>query len=220
MRGAAVIVAALLFAGSAAADAPRYRPTAGGAIAAHASLLRLEDFGLGWEGGETETQPLFGSACPGFNPKQSDLTVIGHRNAAFHNHQLGLDVEQDIQIMSSADEVATDFARTIQPRLASCLEYELRHAKGEKSIDHVTVTSIAFPGVGYTGVVTKVRRALYRAEVVFRINGRKVDFVSDYVYLGVGSREFTVNVIVPAVDRGQLIPFETAVAELLVKRAS
>ena len=115
---------------------------------------------------------------------------------------------------------STDFARTIQPRLASCLEYELRHAKGEKSIDHVTVTSIAFPGVGYTGVVTKVRRALYRAEVVFRINGRKVDFVSDYVYLGVGSREFTVNVIVPAVDRGQLIPFETAVAELLVKRAS
>jgi hypothetical protein len=182
-------------------------------------LLHLEDFGLGWEGGETPAEPLSGSSCPGFNPKQSDLVVTGHVNATFHNGQLGLDVAEDVQIMASAANVATGFVRTIQPKLAPCLDYELRHAKGEKSITRVAVGAVSFPGLGYSGPVAKVRHALFRAEVTFRLNGRHVDYVSDYLFLGVGAAEFTVNVIVPAVDRTQLIPFETAVAELLVKRA-
>ncbi len=219
MRGAVAIVAALLLAGSALASAPQYRPDASGTAAAHAALLRLEDFGLGWEGGQTPTEPLGGSACPGFDPKASDLTVTGHVNATFHNGQLGLDVAEDVQIMTSAASVAIDFARTIQPKLAPCLAYELRHAKGEKSIARVAVSAVAFPGLGYTGPVAKVPHALFRAEVAFLLKGRRVDYVSDYLFIGVGAAEFTLNVIVPAVDRSQLIPFETAVAELLVKRA-
>ncbi|CAB4698343.1 MAG: hypothetical protein F2663_05840 [Actinobacteria bacterium] len=218
MRALAALVVALVLTGSAAADAPRYVPSAADTVAARAALLRLTDFGLGWEGGETATEPLASASCPGFNPKASDLTVTGHVNAAFRNRQLGLDLAQDVQVMAAESLVRTDFARTIRPQLAACLAYELRHAKGQPSIDTVTVKQLQFPGRGYTGSLTKHLRALYRAEVTFLVGHRHVRFISDYVFLGIGNTEFTLNLIVPAADRDQLIPFETAMAELLAKR--
>jgi hypothetical protein len=215
MAAARIFVAGVLLAlactGAALADNPTVKINTADQAKADASLLRLKDFGVGWTGGSTTRSKLTSPGCPGFNPKESDLVVTGHADARFTNKSGGVVFGQDSQVLESADAVKTDFARTIQPKLADCLAYQLK-SSGKGSVLSVSVRTLALPPIGTIS-------AAYRATVLLKVQNQTVKYVSDYVFFGQGRYEFSVFVQAPAVLGSQLVPFETMMAQILVKRA-
>jgi hypothetical protein len=115
-------------------------------------------------------------------------------------------------VLETAQAVATDFARTIQPKLADCLGRQLK-ASGKGSVVSVDVKPLAFPRIGSVS-------AAYRASIVVRAHGHEARIVSDFVFFGTGRFEFSLNVVAPAFEAGQLVPFEQAMVEKLVSRAA
>ena len=201
---------ALVGAAAAAADAPTVHINRADQAKAEAALLSLKDFGVGWTGGKRTPSKLAAPKCPGFDPKESDLTVTGHAEARFTYARGSVVFDQDNQVLKSADAVATDFARVIRPKLTGCLAYELKSS--DKSVVSASVRKLQFPQLGDT-------TAAYRATVVVRVGGRKVTFVRDYVFIGIGRLEYSLAVDAPAVLGRQLLAFEQAMAQNLVKRS-
>ncbi len=175
------------------------------------SLLRSSDFGVGWGGGPTTPTKLHGPSCPGFDPKVSDLVITGHANASFKNSRAGVQVSLDTQVLESPEAVRTDFARTIQPQLADCLEHQFK--QGPSNFASVSVEPLDFPRVGTS-------TAAYRATIVVRNAGRSAKVLSDFVFVGNGRMEYSINVVAPAGYRAQLVPFEADMARILVKRGA
>ena len=83
-------------------------------------------------------------------------------------------------------------------------------SKGQ--IVSVVVRELPFPRLGTTS-------AAYRGTMVLRAGGRKVTFVSDFIFIGQGRLEFSLNVVAPAVLAGELVSFEQSIAQKLVKKA-
>src|SRR5207247_10480999 len=113
--------------------------------------------------------------------------------------------DQDNQVLESEQAVRTDFARVIQPKLKDCLAYELKQS-GKGQIVSVVVRKLPFPRLGTTS-------AAYRGTMVLRAGGHKVTFVSDFIFIGQGRLEYSLNVVAPAVLAGALLPFEHAIAQ-------
>jgi len=205
---------ALASAGAALADNPTVKINSADQAKADASLIRLKDFGVGWVGGPKTPSKLTAPGCPGFNPKESDLVVSGHAEAQFTYTSTGGKVifDQDSQVLDSPNAVKTDFARSIQPKLSGCLAYPWKSSKTPKVIS-VAVRQLGLPRIGDVS-------AAYRVTVVLKSStGRTEKIVSDSVFFGQGRFEFAINVIAPAAAGDQLVPFETMMARILVKRA-
>jgi hypothetical protein len=203
-------VVSLVAAAAAAADAPTVRITKADQAKAESALLQLSDFGVGWTGGKRTPSKLTAPKCPGFNPKESDLTVTGHAEARFTYARGSVVFDQDNQILKSADAVTTDFARVIGPKLTDCLAYELKSSA--KSVVSASVRTLPFPKLGDV-------TAAYRATVILRVGGHKVTFVRDYIFIGVGRLEYSLAVDAPAVLEKQLLAFEQAMAKNLIKKS-
>jgi hypothetical protein len=201
---------ALVSAATAAADNPTVHIQRADQARAEAALLQLKDFGVGWTGGKQAPSKLSAPKCPGFDPKESDLTVTGHADARFTYARGSVVFSQDNQVLKSAKAVATDFSRVIRPQLAACLAYQLKSS--DKQIVSAQVRRMSFPNLGDT-------TAAYRATVVVRIHGRKITFIRDFVFIGVGRLEYSLAVDAPAVLGKQLVAFEQAMAANLVKKA-
>jgi hypothetical protein len=204
------VLLALVGAATAAADNPTVRITRADQAKAEAALLRLKDFGVGWAGGQRKPSKLAAPKCPGFNPKESDLTVTGHAEARFTYARGSVVFDQDNQVLENADAVAKDFARVIRPKLTDCLAYELKSS--DKSVVSARVRKMPFPLLGDT-------TAAYRATIVLHVGGRNVTFIRDYIFIGIGRLEFSLAVDGPAVLGRQLIDFEQAMARNLVKKS-
>jgi hypothetical protein len=173
--------------------------------------LRPKDFPLGWRGGETKPVKLNGTGCPNFDPKVSDLVVTGHANASFANARAGVQVSLDSQVLESAADVRTDFNRTMQPALVDCLAWQLR--KGP-NITGVKVVRLDFPRLGavsaaYRGIITVKTRGGTTAKVV-----------SDFIFIGDGRLEYSLNVFAPARYLPQLVLFEADMVRIIVKRGA
>jgi hypothetical protein len=206
------IVLALAFAAAAAADDPTVRITRADQLKAEAALLKLKDFGVGWTGGKRTPSKLTAPKCPGFDPKESDLTVTGHAEARFTYARGSVVFDQDNQVLESEKAVKTDFARVIQPKLKDCLAYELKQS-GKGQIISVVVRELPFPRLG-------TQSAAYRGTMVLRAGGgRKVTFVSDFIFIGQGRYEYSLNVVAPAVLGGELASFEQSIAQKVVRKA-
>jgi hypothetical protein len=213
--GAKVLLAGMLLAlvgaASAAADDPTVRISHADQMKAEAALLQLSDFGVGWTGGRRTPSKLTAPQCPGFDPKESDLTVTGHAEARFAYARGSVVFDQDNQVLESEKAVATDFARVIRPKLKDCLAYELKQS-GKGQVVSVVVRELPFPKVGTSS-------AAYRGTMVVRVGGRKVTFVSDFIFIGQGRLEYSLNIVAPAVLGGELVSFEQSIAQKLVKKA-
>ena len=206
------VVLALAFAAAAAADDPTVRITRADQLKAEAALLKLKDFGVGWTGGKRTPSKLTAPKCPGFDPKESDLTVTGHAEARFTYARGSVVFDQDNQVLESERAVRTDFARVIQPKLKDCLAYELKQS-GKGQIISVVVRELSFPRLG-------TETAAYRGTMVLRAGGgRKVTFVSDFIFIGQGRYEYSLNVVAPAVLGGELASFEQSIAQKLIRKA-
>lgn len=209
---ASILVAfafAFAFTASALADAPSVKLTSADQARAKAALLRSSDLGMGWTGGVTRPEPLTPPDCPGFSPKESDLVVTGHADAVFRFQRLGVELDQDVQVLATESAVATDFDRTISPRLGGCLAYQLKKLAG---VSGVTVTRVPFPQVGSVS-------AAYRAELSIKTPRGVARLVSDYVFFGQGRMEYEFTVVAPANTRDQLTRFEAGLAQILLRRA-
>jgi len=204
------VVLALVFAAAAAADDPTVRIRPADQLKAEAALLKLKDFGVGWAGGKRTPSKLTAPKCPGFDPKESDLTVTGHAEARFTYARGSVVFDQDTQVLESEKAVATDFARVIQPKLKDCLAYELKKS-GQGQIVSVVVRELKFPKLG-------TQSAAYRGTMVVRAGTRRVTFVSDFVFIGQGRFEYSLNVVAPAALGNELASFEQSIAQKLVQR--
>jgi hypothetical protein len=205
------LVLACSCAATAFADNPTVRISKEDQAKAEAALLKLNDFGAGWSGGPRPPDKLTSPNCPGFDPKESDLTVTGHAQARF-TYSGSVIFEQDTQVLESPQAVQKDFERTIQPKLADCLAYQIKSSsKGQ--VKSVQVKQLTFP---HTGAVS----AAYRAYVTIRSGSRDAHIVSDFIFFGVGKFEYSLNVVAPVPLASQLSPFEQTMSKLLVKRAS
>jgi hypothetical protein len=205
------ILLALVGAATAAADDPTVRISHADQVKAESALLQLTDFGVGWTGGKRTPSKLTAPKCPGFDPKESDLTVTGHAEARFTYARGSVVFDQDNQVLKSEKAVATDFARVIRPKLKDCLAYELKQS-GKGQVVSVVVRELPFPKVGTSS-------AAYRGTMVVRAGGRKVTFVSDFIFIGQGRLEYSLNIVAPAVLGSELVSFEQSIARMLVKKA-
>jgi len=190
-------------------DAPTIRISSADQAKATAALLQRADLGAGWVGGPVKTSPLKHPDCPGFSPKASDLVVTGHADARYVFQQVGVELDQDVEVFSSPEAVQTDFSRTISPGLGRCLEYQLgklAHVAG------VSVTRVPFPPTGSVS-------AVFRAELTVKTSKGLGRLVSDYVFFGAGRTEYEFTVIAPADSRDQLLRFELGLARILLRRA-
>jgi hypothetical protein len=212
---AAKLVAAaligLVFTASALADSPTVRITSADQSRAVASLLRRSDFGAGWTGGQVPTAPLTAPNCPGFDPKESDLVVTGHADARYSFPPAGVELDQDVQVLKSAEMVEKDFARSISPLLGRCLAYQLKRLKSV--VAAARVERIPFPATGSVS-------AVYRATITRRSGGPDGTLLSDYVFFGEGRVEYEFTVSAPVSARDQLQRFELVLAQILLRRAA
>ena len=199
---------ALVFPVSALADSPTVRIKKADQATAVSALLHQSDFGAGWRGGPTTPSKLTAPSCPGFNPKESDLVVNGHAEAKFALQQSGVEFDQDVQVLVNAAAVQKDFVRTVKPQLAGCLAYQLRKAS---NVTRATVTKIQFPAVGTVS-------AAYRATIVVHGPKGPGKFLSDYVFFGEGRLEYAFNVVAPVGAGDQLVRFESAMAQIVLRR--
>jgi hypothetical protein len=205
------VLVALVGAAAAVADNPTVRISKADQAKAESVLLTLKDFGVGWSGGQRTPSKLTAPKCPGFDPKESDLTVTGHAEARFTYTRGSVVFDQDNQVLESEKAVTTDFDRVIQPKLKDCLAYELKQS-GKAQIVSVVVRELTFPKLG-------TKSAAYRGTMVLRAGTRKVTFVSDFIFIGQGRFEYSLNVVAPAVLGGELRSFEQSIAQKLVKKA-
>jgi hypothetical protein len=206
----ATALLALISTAVALGDNPTVKISSADQAKAVAALLRPSDFGAGWRGGRTKTAPITPPSCPGFDPKESDLTVSGHADARFTFEQGGVELDQDVEVLASAAAVQKDFARTIVPPLGPCLAYQLRKSP---SVVSVAVAKLPFPPTGSVS-------AAYRASIVLRSHGVRVRLLRDFVFFGEGRVEYSLNVNAPVGVGDQLVRFELSIATILIKRGA
>src|SRR5436305_12899426 len=120
-------VAALAVAAVAAADPldPKSRIVAADQARAVAALLTRADLGAGWAGGPITPVSLKAPRCPALQPSFHDLTLTGHAEASFHLDSAGWQVDSDVTLLASAQQVAAQFKRLLQPKLATCVKYDV-----------------------------------------------------------------------------------------------
>jgi hypothetical protein len=205
-----VTAAALLLAGGARADRPTVRFDAADQAKASATLLRRSDLPFGWKGGPHKPDPPTGPDCPGFEPKLADLVLTGHAAATFENPRAGVRIFQDAQVLESPAAVRTDFRRTVTAKLGDCLAHQYRR---DPEVLAVSVKRLDFPRLGS-------RRAAYRLTLTVRTKGRPAKVVSDFVFVGHGRMEFSLNLVAPARFAPQLADFEADIVRIALKRGS
>ena len=204
----AAALIALVSTSVALGDNPTVRINNADQAMAVSALLRQKDFGAGWGGGQSKPDPIDSPNCPGFDPKESDLTVTGHADAKFLFQQGAVELDQDVQVLQTAAAVRTDFARTVSPKLGRCLGWQLK--KGG-NVEDVEVQKIPFPP---TGVVS----AAFRAVIEVRTPHGPGRVISDFVFFAKGRLEFSINVTAPYGAGDQLPMFESQLAQRLLER--
>ena len=206
----AAALVSLLCATAALADAPAVKISKADQAKAVAALLRRSDLGAGWIGGAVAPSPLTPPNCPGFNPKESDLTVTGHADARFTFASGVLELDQDVQVLATSADVEKDFHRTISPQLGDCLAYQL--AQAAETSPGRDGDEIPFPATGSVS-------AVYHARVTVRSGKAEGTLLSDYVFFGEGRVEYEFTIIAPVGAGSQLPLFELNLAQILLKQA-
>lgn len=208
---AVVLVLAGTFVAAAAARDPWDPVTkirAADQVKAAAAVLTRADLGAGWAGGARKPTSLKAPTCPAQRPNDGDLTLTAHAESVFSNGNGGIQIDSDVEVFRNPRQAKARFDRFLQPKLATCLRYDLSKSFGGAKVTMLKVKRLRFDRVAD-------RVAAFRVPVVY--NGLTVD--SDFIFLGHGRSQIYVNVVAPSLQESQLPGFELQVAKLLVKRA-
>ena len=211
---AASALAGVLAAAAGARDPwdPRTKLRSGAQTKAAPTLVTREDLGSGWTGGARKPTSFKAPTCPAQRPNDGDLTLTGHAEALFSNGNGGIQIDADIEVFPTAKQAKARFARFLQPKLFTCLEYDLAKSLGGSGFTFLKPTRLDFPKVAE-------RTGAFRVPIVVKSGSQTVTVDADFIYLGVGRSQIYVNIIAPSVQESQLPGFELRLAKLMVKRA-
>jgi hypothetical protein len=121
MKLPAVLFAAAVLAGPAAAAAPSAQHTAVGTTAAKGSLITVSDLGKGWTAGATGTPGLH-LACTGWSPSGKGIVETGAAGSpSYSATQTGPFLSQTTSVYGSTKQASTYWARAVQPGLIACV---------------------------------------------------------------------------------------------------
>ena len=209
MAGAKPLLAAAIL--TLPANAPPFEPTAADQAAARATLLKASDLGTSWTGGVKPAGKPSPPSCPGFAPKESDLTVTGHALSTFQKD--GVDVESDVEVLQTSAFVRTDFSRTIRPPLARCLGLTFeQQSGGGTTVKVVSSTRVSFPTVAPL-------TAAYRVVADVATSAGRARLLVDFVFIGKNRTEITLDITAPVQAQSALRPVEARLAKILAARA-
>ena len=217
-RTAAVLgalTAALLFAAAALADKEQIRLTAAGQAAARAAVMHRADLGgaSGWTGGFKKPDLSPGTGCANFDPKQSDLVLIGAAETGLKEHPGGRGSTARPRCSESPAMVRLDWQRTmLAPQVLPCLRHNLeKHLAASEHL--VSVRRIAFPAIA------PYIRA-YRTTIDVKAASGIAHVFVDLVLVGRGSTEITLTTTAPLVAEPAVRGAEVRLARILVARAT
>jgi hypothetical protein len=208
-----VATLALAVAATALAEKPRLRLTSEGQAAARVVVLKRSDFtGGGWKGGMTKPDLSSGMTCPKFNPKQSDLTVVG-ASASEWAHTSGLEFDTQVQVMETARMLELDWQRTVlSPAMLPCMRTMIAKEVSKYGV-FVSVRRVPFPSV-----TSRVAAFRVVVDVGNGSNTRRV--IVDAVLIGRGRTEITLTAIAPTAAASAVGDAEVRLARVLASRAA
>lgn len=207
----AAAILALAFASAAAADKEKIHLTAAGQATARAAVLERADLGAatGWSGGAEKPDLSSTTPCTSFQPKQSDLVLIGAAKTVWKH--AGLELVSEAQVLETPKMVKLDWQRTVlAPQVLPCLRSGLAKGLGA-SARLVSLRRIQFPKLA-----TYTRR--YRALVDVKTASAPVRVMVDIVLVGSGNTEITLSATAPFVGHQSVGSAEVRLARLLVSR--
>jgi len=208
---AGATAAALGIATAALADKEKIHYTAAGQAAARAAVISRADIGTstGWTGGARKPEVNTGTGCPNFEPKQSDLVLIGAARTDWKH--AGIEFDSEAQVLETPAMVKLDWQRTVlAPEVVPCFKDTLTKslAANEKLI---SFKQIPFPKVGdYT--------RLYRALVDVTTTAGTTRVLVDELLMGRGTTEISVTTTSVAAPAAAVKGAEARLARLLTSR--
>lgn len=211
---AAAALGALVLCGTALADQWQVHRTAAGDRQAKAVVLTRADLGgaAGWTGGSIKPDLTSGLTCKSYDPKQSDLIVVGAAETKW-DQAAGIEIDDQATVLKTARMVSLDWQRTVlDPRVAPCLRAMLSKEIGAGG-KLASFGRVAFPSVA------PLSRA-YRAVISVTSGGTKVDVDADIVLIGKKNTEISLMVVVPSAARAQMHGAEVRLARILASRVS
>ena len=214
LRVALASLASLVLAAAALADAtdPKERFSKAGQTLAAGTVLRGSDLGPGWQGGTRQPTSLKAPKCPAYSPNDSDLTLTGHAESLFSNGNGGVQVDNDVEIFKTKAQAARRFARIVQPKIGTCLRYDLLKSLGGSGVLIEGAKRLAFARVA-------AHTAVFRVPLDVKSGGQAVTVYSDFVFLNQGVTQIYLNVVAPSSLKGQLAALELRLARTLAGRA-
>jgi hypothetical protein len=208
------VAVALALAGAISAANPSSKEkialTPAGKAQAKAEVLRRADLGAGWSGGFKKVNPA-GAAmpCSNYRPKQSDLVLIGAAETNFQKAPFVIDDEA--QVLKGPAMVRRDWQRTVvAPQVVPCLRQGFTKAMGSSG------TLVSFGRVAFPRVATFTRA--FRAVGSVKTGQGTVQIEIDFVALGAGRNEITLELSGPTAARTTLTHAERQMARLLARR--
>src|SRR5262245_51460738 len=179
---------------------------------AAAAVLTQADLGGGWNGGARKPTSFKAPTCPAQRPNDGDLTLTGHAESLFSNGNGGIQIDTDVEVFPTAKQAKARFVRFMQPKLFSCLKYDLAKSIGGSGATILKPVHLDLPKVAE-------RVAAFRVPVAVKSGSQTVTVDADFLYLGAGRSLIYVNIVAPSVQEAQLQEFERRLAKLLVRRA-
>lgn len=208
---AAGAAAALALAGTAAADKPRVSLTRAGNAAARAVVVQRADLGsaAAWTGGAKKPDLSSKFPCSGYQPKQSDLVVMGAARSTWQ--ATGIEIDSESEVLQTPAMVGLDWQRSVlAPQVVPCLRSGLATRLGASG------RLVSFGRVGFPSVASDARK--YRALVDVTSGSATVRVMIDVVLLGSGRTEITLMTTAPLAADSSVGPAELRLARLLVSR--
>lgn len=186
-----LVTAALAAAGTAAAN--QVRPNASDQAAAKRAVLKISDLpSIGkWQAEKPAATGPGGAGgaatanCAGYDPKSSDLVTTGDAKSEFAVP--GLDILNDVELLSTPRMVDLDWKRTMVGALLPCLGKAFTHGAGGK-VRVVSLEKVKAPAVG-------TYSATYRLVFSLTVQGKPVRGLADFVALAGGRVEVTFLVV-------------------------
>ena len=208
---ATLSIASLALATTALADREQVHLTRAGQQAARAAVLRPGDVGATFTGGARKPTLNTSVACPGFQPKQSDLVVVGAAETTWKSDTAQFDSEA--QVLETPRMVHLDWSRTVHSsKVLPCLRRTIvRSLASDQRLSFVTRLPVA-------QVAPHAR--LFRSVIVLRMGSARTPILLDSLLLGKGRTEITLTTTAPYAARKSVTRAELRLARLLVRRAS
>lgn len=183
--------------------------TAAGNAQARAEVVHRSDVGAGWSGGSVK--PKLSSTLPycSYQPKQSDLVLIGAAETTWRRPPFLID--SVAQVLRTPTMVGLDWRRSVlAPQVQPCLRRALVKSLGSNG-KLVSFGRAAFPHI------TKYVRAYRTVADVTTPNGSVAADV-DLIVLAGGRNELTLTFTGPAASKRVLRNAEVRFAWRLAKR--